>query len=305
MNCPGHMLLFGSAAAQLPRAAAALRRVGAAAPQRADRDAARAAARPARHPGRRAHLLHARADRGRDLRRASTTPRTSTTCSGSTPRFELSTRPENKLGTDEEWDFTEAALARRARAARARRTTINAGDGAFYGPKIDLHMTDVARPLLADGDDPARLPDAGALRPHLHGRRQRRAPRRRRPPRAARLARALHRDPDRALRRRVPGLARAGAGARAAGRRDAPRRPRDELLGGARAAGSGPRSTSATRRSASGSATPSCEKIPYVVVWGDRETREAMAVRERGGEGVATMSLDGLVDEIAAASPTV
>jgi len=47
------------------------------------------------------------------------------------------------------------------------------------------------------------------------------------------------------------------------------------------------------------------QKIPYVVVWGDRETHEAMAVRKRGGEGVAMMSLDGLVDEIAAASPTV
>lgn len=57
-------------------------------------------------------------------------------------RFELSTRPENKLGTDEEWDFTEAAL----RAALQRREieyTVNEGDGAFYGPKIDLHMTDV------------------------------------------------------------------------------------------------------------------------------------------------------------------
>jgi threonyl-tRNA synthetase len=57
-------------------------------------------------------------------------------------RFELSTRPDNKLGTDEEWDFTEGAL----QAALDRRGipyTINAGDGAFYGPKIDLHMTDV------------------------------------------------------------------------------------------------------------------------------------------------------------------
>ena len=57
-------------------------------------------------------------------------------------RFELSTRPENKLGTDEEWDFTEAAL----RAALERRGIaydLNEGDGAFYGPKIDLHMTDV------------------------------------------------------------------------------------------------------------------------------------------------------------------
>ena len=56
-------------------------------------------------------------------------------------RFELSTRPDHKLGTDEEWDFTEGAL----RAALDRRGidyVVNEGDGAFYGPKIDLHMTD-------------------------------------------------------------------------------------------------------------------------------------------------------------------
>ena len=41
MNCPGHMLLFGSTAAQLPRPAAALRRGGAAPPQRARGHAAR------------------------------------------------------------------------------------------------------------------------------------------------------------------------------------------------------------------------------------------------------------------------
>jgi threonyl-tRNA synthetase len=57
-------------------------------------------------------------------------------------RFELSTRPDNKLGTDEEWDFTEGAL-QAALDRRGIRYTINAGDGAFYGPKIDLHMTDV------------------------------------------------------------------------------------------------------------------------------------------------------------------
>lgn len=61
---------------------------------------------------------------------------------GMTARAELSTRPEKKLGTDEEWDFTEGAL----RAALERRELaydLNEGDGAFYGPKIDLHMTDV------------------------------------------------------------------------------------------------------------------------------------------------------------------
>ncbi|HEY2371747.1 MAG TPA: threonine--tRNA ligase [Gaiellaceae bacterium] len=61
---------------------------------------------------------------------------------GLNARFELSTRPEHKIGTDEEWDFTEGAL----RAALERRGIdyeLNEGDGAFYGPKIDLHMTDV------------------------------------------------------------------------------------------------------------------------------------------------------------------
>ena len=83
-----------------------------------------------------------------------------------------------------------------------------------------------ARPLVADGDDPARLADAGALRPHLHGRRQRRAHAVRDPPRAARLARALHRHPDRALRRRLPVLARARPDPDPPGRRGPPRRPR-------------------------------------------------------------------------------
>jgi threonyl-tRNA synthetase len=57
-------------------------------------------------------------------------------------RFELSTRPEKRVGADEEWDFTESAL----RSALERREIdylVNDGDGAFYGPKIDLHMTDV------------------------------------------------------------------------------------------------------------------------------------------------------------------
>jgi threonyl-tRNA synthetase len=77
-------------------------------------------------------------------------------------KFELSTRPENKLGTEEEWDFTEAAL----RAALERRGLdyeLNEGDGAFYGPKIDLHMTDsLGRPwqmgtIQLDSQQPDRL----------------------------------------------------------------------------------------------------------------------------------------------------
>jgi threonyl-tRNA synthetase len=60
---------------------------------------------------------------------------------GFEPRLELSTRPEKRVGTDAMWDRAEAAL-QGALDARGLQYEVNAGDGAFYGPKIDLHMTD-------------------------------------------------------------------------------------------------------------------------------------------------------------------
>jgi threonyl-tRNA synthetase len=54
---------------------------------------------------------------------------------------ELSTRPDNKLGTDEQWDMTEAALEEALKLNEIP-YEIAAGEGAFYGPKIDLHMED-------------------------------------------------------------------------------------------------------------------------------------------------------------------
>jgi threonyl-tRNA synthetase len=56
-------------------------------------------------------------------------------------RLELSTRPEQRIGSDEMWDRAEAAL-RGALDAEGLEYEENPGDGAFYGPKIDLHMTD-------------------------------------------------------------------------------------------------------------------------------------------------------------------
>jgi threonyl-tRNA synthetase len=55
--------------------------------------------------------------------------------------LELSTRPENRLGTDELWDHAEGAL-KQALESQGLEYTVNEGDGAFYGPKIDLHVTD-------------------------------------------------------------------------------------------------------------------------------------------------------------------
>jgi threonyl-tRNA synthetase len=55
---------------------------------------------------------------------------------------ELSTRPEKSIGSDEMWQTAEGALA--AALGRARLPyTLNPGDGAFYGPKIDFHIEDV------------------------------------------------------------------------------------------------------------------------------------------------------------------
>ena len=60
---------------------------------------------------------------------------------GFEPRLELSTRPEKRIGTDEMWDRAEEALESALRS-RGIDYELNEGDGAFYGPKIDLHMTD-------------------------------------------------------------------------------------------------------------------------------------------------------------------
>ncbi len=130
---------------------------------------------------------------------------------GFEPRLELSTRPEKRVGTDEMWDRAEAVL-KQALDNRGLEYDLNEGDGAFYGPKIDLHMTDsIGRSwqlgtVQLDYYMPEQFElaytgtDNAEHRPGDD------------PPRAHGLVRALHRDPDRALRRRVPVLAGARAG---------------------------------------------------------------------------------------------
>ncbi|MGA8363863.1 MAG: threonine--tRNA ligase, partial [Solirubrobacteraceae bacterium] len=56
-------------------------------------------------------------------------------------RLELSTRPEERIGDDAMWDRAEGALTT-ALAEQGLEYELNPGDGAFYGPKIDMHMTD-------------------------------------------------------------------------------------------------------------------------------------------------------------------
>ncbi len=57
---------------------------------------------------------------------------------------ELSTRPENSIGSDRDWELAESAL-RRALNDNGKAYDINEGDGAFYGPKIDFKLKDALK----------------------------------------------------------------------------------------------------------------------------------------------------------------
>ena len=56
-------------------------------------------------------------------------------------KLELSTRPENSMGSDEQWEMATVAL-KNALDKLGKQYEINEGDGAFYGPKIDFHLED-------------------------------------------------------------------------------------------------------------------------------------------------------------------
>ena len=56
-------------------------------------------------------------------------------------KIELSTMPEDHIGSVEDWDVATAALAD-AITSIGKEYTINPGDGAFYGPKLDFHISD-------------------------------------------------------------------------------------------------------------------------------------------------------------------
>lgn len=60
---------------------------------------------------------------------------------GFTYRVELSTKPENSIGSDEDWETATDAL-RDALVTKGIDYRLNPGDGAFYGPKIDFHLED-------------------------------------------------------------------------------------------------------------------------------------------------------------------
>jgi threonyl-tRNA synthetase len=212
-----------------------------------------------------------------------------------TPRAELSTRPENRLGTDEQWDAAEAALEQSLRA-HAIEYAIGEGEGIFYGPKIDLHVTDSLgrswqlATIQLDYQMPARF---GLT--YMGADNQEHTP--------VVIHRAIYGSFERFIGILIEHYAgafplwlapvqvrvipvgedhREAAAALAAKLSDfrVEVDQRDETVG-------------KRIRDAE------LEKIPYVVVYGDRESDDSLAVRERGGEQ-SSLSLDELVRELAA-----
>ena len=214
-------------------------------------------------------------------------------------RVELSLRPDNKLGTEEEWDFAEEEL-RKVLAAKGLEYVDSEGEGSFYGPKIDLHMSDslgrswqlgtvqldLQMPkrfgLTYQGDDnaehtPAMIHRAllgslerfiGIFLEHTGG------------------DLPLFLAPEQVRILPVSDVHRADAESLADRLRGEGFRvrvdERDETLG---------------RRIRDAE----LEKIPYVLVWGDRESLGAVSVRRRGGEQ-SVSSADALAEELRAAA---
>jgi threonyl-tRNA synthetase len=206
---------------------------------------------------------------------------------------ELSTRPEKKLGTDEQWDHTEGVL-RTAIDRMGLRYRVAEGEGAFYGPKIDLFMDDaLGRPwqmgtIQLDSQQPARLgctymgPDNKEHTPYL-----------------------IHRALFGSLERFVGILIEYYGGAFpfwlapvqlriipvGEGHREAARTLQEGLDGFRVEIDQRDETVGKRIRDAE------LEKIPYVVVYGDKESDESLAVRKRGGEQSA-LSFEALRAEL-------
>jgi threonyl-tRNA synthetase len=294
MNCPGHMLLFGSALRSyrdLP-----LRYAEAAPLHRNELAGTLQGLTRVRYVTQDdAHIFCTREQIASELDGTLEYLRYLYGLFGLEPRAELSTRPDNKLGTDEEWDFTEGELVQ-ALDRHAIEYFVGEGEGSFYGPKIDLHMTDVLGrswqlgTIQLDAQMPARfgLTYMGAdNREHP--------------------VFVIHRAFFGSFERFIGILTEHYAGAFplwlapvqvrilpvGQDHREAARELAEKLEGFRVEVDERDETVGKRIRDAE------VEKVPYVVVYGDRESETALAVRERGGEQ-STLSLDELLGELAA-----
>jgi len=214
---------------------------------------------------------------------------------GVTPHAELSTRPEKRLGTDEQWDHAEGALEQ-ALQRHGMEYVVSPGEGTFYAPKIDLHMTDVL----------GRSWQMGTIQVDYHmpvrfGLTYMGADNREHSPVV------VHRALLGSLERFIGILVEHYGGAfpfwlapvqvRIVPVGSDHRAPAEEIT--AVLATEGFRVDIDDRDETVGRRIRDAEleKIPKVIVYGDRESRDALAVRDRGG-GQSTVALDALREEL-------
>jgi threonyl-tRNA synthetase len=295
MNCPGHMLLFGSALRsyrELP-----LRYAEAAPLHRNELAGALHGLTRVRHVTQDdAHIFCTRDQITRELDGCIDYVRYLYGLFELEPRAEFSTRPDDKLGSHEEWDFAEGEI----QAALDRHEieyVVGTGEGSFYGPKIDLHMTDVLGrswqlgTIQLDAQMPARfgLTYMG-------------------PDNAEHPVYVIHRAFFGSFERFIGILTEHYGGAFpfwlapvqvrvipvGEGHREAAERLR------ARLAEAGYRVDVDERDETVGKRIRDAqlEKVPKVVVWGDRESEDSLALRDRDGTQ-SQASLDEFLRELA------
>jgi threonyl-tRNA synthetase len=219
---------------------------------------------------------------------------------GLEPRFKLATRPERFLGTPEQWDHAERALEEALRA-NGLPFTVKPGDGAFYAPKIDIHIEDVLGrdwQMATIQADLTMLPERFALE-YVDADGQ--------PKRPVAIHRAIFGSFERFIgilieqfggafptwlapvqARVLPVSARHGEYATAVHRRLVAAGVRAELDDRSEKLGYRVREAQ-------------LQKLPYVLVVGEREARDGTAsVRKRGGEDVGPMAVDAFLAEVTA-----
>ena len=215
---------------------------------------------------------------------------------GMTFQPKLATRPDEYLGETVHLGSGRSAAQGRARQGRrdlhdrrGRRQFLRAED------RLRRHRRD--RPEVAVRDDPARLPDAGAVRPEVRRRRQRRASRGGDPPGDFRQLRAVHRDSDRALRR-----ARSRCGSRRC-RRSCCRFPtgisstRPRVRDRLKAAGLRAELDDRQEKIGYKIREAQLQKVPYMLVVGDRESADGtVSVRTRKGGDQGSQALELFID---------
>jgi threonyl-tRNA synthetase len=209
-------------------------------------------------------------------------------------RAEFSTRPDGKLGSDDEWDFSEGEL----QAALERNEIpydVGLGEGSFYGPKIDLHVTDVLGrswqlgTIQLDRQMPARFgltymgPDNTEHPVFV-------------------IHRALYGSFERFIAILIEHyggdfpLWLAPVQVRVLPVGEAHRAPASAIRDRLKEAGLRVELDDRDETVGKRIRDAELEKVPRVVVYGDRESSASLAVRERGG-GQSTKSVNELISE--------